>query len=132
MPKFGVVSEDELHKVHETKKKVYPKYLNYAKCNEWLIDIINALPKEYMKALVSTASRKNVVDILSEFSMDNIFDFMVTQEDAVRLKPDPEAYLVAMKRAGVNPENTVIYEDSDLGIEAAKKSGASVFRVIRF
>lgn len=44
-------------------------------------------------------------------------------------KPNPEGFLVAMNRAGVSRKNTLIFEDSDTGIEAAEKTGADYVRV---
>lgn len=132
LPALGITDVNDMEKIHELKKDIYPSYLNKTKVNSFLMDYINGLDQEYTKALVTTASKKNVIDILTVFDMEKLFDFMITQEDTVRLKPDPQCYLLAMKRAGVGPENTVIFEDSQVGIEAAQASGAAVMQVRRF
>lgn len=132
LPAFGISREEELQFVHEEKKKLYTEFMSSAKENVFLTDIIKNLPEEYVKALVTTASRKNTEDILSAFGLQNAFDFCITQEDSKALKPDPEAYLLAMERAGISAENTVIFEDSEVGIQAAYASGASVFQIRRF
>lgn len=132
MPLFGVMGEQDLQFVHEEKKKIYPQYIGKAKVNWFLTDLLEELPDYYDKALVTTASRKNVLDILSAFGLENAFDFMITQEDAAKLKPDPEAFLMAMEKAGATPENTIIFEDSQVGIEAAYATGAAVMQVRRF
>ena len=51
---------------------------------------------------------------------------------SLNVKPDPEGFLLAMKQYGAAPKDTVIFEDSDVGIEAAYATGASVFRVMMF
>ena len=81
-------------------------------------------------ALVTTASKDNVFDELKHFDLDKDFDLVLTGEDIPRHKPDPQGFLMAMDRLKVPAENTVIFEDSDVGIEAAKISGASVIRII--
>jgi beta-phosphoglucomutase-like phosphatase (HAD superfamily) len=60
------------------------------------------------------------------------FDFLVSNEDVSRPKPDPEIYVTAMARMGVTPGETVIVEDAPHGLEAARRSGANVCQVAGF
>jgi HAD hydrolase, family IA, variant 3 len=46
-----------------------------------------------------------------------------------RPKPAPDCFLEAMRREGCTPRETLIFEDSAIGIEAARRSGASYFVV---
>ena len=57
------------------------------------------------------------------------FDLIVTQEDVRKTKPDPECFHLAMLKAGIDKENTIIFEDSETGLEAAKASGAQYVQV---
>ena len=86
----------------------------------------------YYIVLVTTASRKNVEDILSEFDKLKVFDKIFAQEDVSKMKPDPEGYLKAMQYFNINPEDTIIFEDSEAGLEAAKLSGAYYCKVFKF
>ena len=54
---------------------------------------------------------------------------LVTAEDVQRGKPDPEAFLLAAKRLGVQPEQCVVIEDAPVGIEAARAAGMRVIGV---
>jgi beta-phosphoglucomutase-like phosphatase (HAD superfamily) len=51
------------------------------------------------------------------------FDTVVGSEDTVRHKPEPDVFLEAARRLGVDPEACVVFEDSDLGLEAARRAG---------
>ena len=51
------------------------------------------------------------------------FDTIVASEDTDRHKPDPEPFLEAARRLSARPERCVVWEDSDLGIEAARRAG---------
>jgi beta-phosphoglucomutase family hydrolase len=51
------------------------------------------------------------------------FQTIVTAEDTERHKPDPDVFLEAARRLDVAPESCVVYEDADLGIEAARRAG---------
>ena len=90
------------------------------------------IKSRYNITLVTTASRKNVEDILNTFDKLNVFDKIFTQEDVTKMKPDPEGYLTAMKYFNVKPEDTIIFEDSEAGLAAAKLSGAFYYKVFKF
>ena len=47
-------------------------------------------------------------------------------------KQDPEGFIKAMDYFNIIPENTIIFEDSNVGIEAAIKSGANIFKIEKF
>lgn len=126
------ISNEQLSLVHERKKELYLQYVPRAKKNDHLFNMIELIRSEYLIALVTTASRKNVDDILNEFKVRDLFDWIITQEDVINKKPDPECFLVAMDKASVSKENTIIFEDSDTGIEAAARSGAKYMRVFGY
>lgn len=123
------ITAEKMQEVHDRKKQLYAGYLNNARKNEHLFSMIDLIKEEYYVAMVTTASRKNVDDILSTFGVSEVFDFVFTQEDVKKSKPDPEGFLLAMEKAGVDNEDTLIFEDSDTGIEAAQRSGANYMRV---
>jgi len=83
----------------------------------------------YVIAIVTTASIRNVRDILNYFEVHNSFDFIISQEDVTLKKPSPEGFLKAIEFAKVSIDDVLIFEDSDVGIEAAKSSGAKFVRV---
>ena len=56
---------------------------------------------------------------------DNI-DTIITEEDVTNSKPNPEGYLKASERLGVDPSHAVVFEDSLAGIEAGRRAGAVV------
>ena len=77
-------------------------------------------------------SRKNATEVLEYFHCADWFGVFITGEDVVRSKPDPEGYLKAMAHFGVTPAETMIFEDSGPGLEAARASGATVYKVEAF
>lgn len=115
--------------IHRKKKAYYPLFLSEVAVNQPLFSLIDAIRNSYYIALVTTASRKNTEEILSYYHKDGTFDLWITQEDVQKKKPDPEGFLKAMRHFGISPENTIIFEDSEVGIEAATRSGGSVYVV---
>lgn len=118
--------------IHNYKKQSYSKYLNKVKINEHLFHIIQSLKSEYKIILVTTASKKNTLEILNYTDKVNLFDDIITGEDIKNTKPDPEGFLKAINKYNAKPEDVIIFEDSLVGVEAARKTGASVYIVDKF
>ncbi|MNL12341.1 Phosphorylated carbohydrates phosphatase [compost metagenome] len=91
-----------------------------ADLNKWLREVKN---KNIRIALVSSGARWMVEGILKQLQLENIFDLVVTGDDVKKHKPDPEAYLFALKALKVHPEKALIFEDSEAGLAAAKAAG---------
>jgi HAD superfamily hydrolase (TIGR01509 family) len=74
-------------------------------------------------AVASSSTRKWVMDHLNRFGIGGRFDAIICREDVKRTKPDPDLYLTALQRLGVQPEEAIAFEDSSNGIHAAKAAG---------
>lgn len=121
-----------MEEVHKLKKEFYKEYLNEAVVNSHLFNIIEYIRIEYFIALVTTASRTNCEDILNYYNKLEKFDCIISAEDVNNKKPDPEGFIKAMRYYDMEAKNTVIFEDSDVGLQAAEKSGATVIAVKGF
>jgi len=80
-------------------------------------------------AVVSGSKRESVTASLTSLGLLEKFNVLVCAEDYVRGKPDPEPFLVAASKLGVNPDTCLVFEDTDMGIEAAKSAGMATVRV---
>lgn len=123
---------EHIETVHELKKKRYLANIDKARANIHLFEMIKMMKEKYHVAIVTTASQKNVSDILKHFGYDSIFELVVTQEDITKVKPDPQGFLMAMKYFDASPECTLIFEDSEVGIQAARATGATVMVIKQF
>lgn len=132
LPQITTTDKETLLDMHKRKKVAYSKYLEYGKVNVGLVQLMEKCRDEYKIALVTTASKQNTYDILERFKLVKLFDLILTHEDISKSKPDPEGYLKAMRKFEAKPEECIIFEDSDVGIEAAEKTGATVFAVKGF
>jgi beta-phosphoglucomutase len=133
LPKIIETDDEELlQKLHKRKKELYSTNLGQALANLHLFNIAKSLKEDYYLAVVTTASKKNTFDILDFYNKTELFDLVLTHDDVINVKPDPEGYIKAMKSFNIDPKDTIIFEDSPSGIEAAVKSGANVFVVNNF
>lgn len=115
--------------VHIAKKVNYKKNLDKAHINKHLFEIIQCIQATYHLAIVTTASHQNCMDILSHYGYVDLFEKIFSQEDITKAKPNPQGFLMCMDYFGMTSRQTIIFEDSDVGIAAARASGASVFVV---
>ncbi len=74
-------------------------------------------------AVASGGTRVLVHGQLQQIDIIQWFDAIVTCEDTARHKPDPDVFLEAAERLGVQPRHCRVYEDGDPGIEAAHRAG---------
>ena len=132
LPQITTEDPEILSAMHKLKKAAYKKYISHAKINTHLVNILRLMKAEYKIALVTTASKQNCDDLLEQFDLRGLFDLVLTQDDITCPKPDPEGFLKAMAFFSATPEETVIFEDSDVGLEAAERSGAFYYRTYRF
>ena len=79
--------------------------------------------------IVSTSQKENITNAMRHLGIEGKVDGVLTSKDVSEPKPSPEAFLKAMSIVGVSPEETLIFEDSWVGLEAAKASGASYIKV---
>jgi beta-phosphoglucomutase-like phosphatase (HAD superfamily) len=74
-------------------------------------------------AVASGGDRAMVEATLDAIGLKSLFDTVVTINDVTQGKPAPDIFLLAAKRLGVGPENCIVYEDSEAGLEAAHRAG---------
>jgi HAD superfamily hydrolase (TIGR01509 family) len=74
-------------------------------------------------AIASGSSRRLVTHTLGALGIADWFGAVVAAEDTVRHKPEPDVFLEAARRLGVEPARCIVYEDTDLGLEAARRAG---------
>lgn len=116
--------------IKQKKAIYYSQQLSLVKPNLGLIELLKSTGDNYKTAIVTTASRVNVTNLLEHFSIkEDLFDHIITGEDVTYSKPNPECYKKAIAVLGAHPEECLVFEDSPIGIEAATNAGAHVIRV---
>ena len=77
-------------------------------------------------AVGSSGYRANVDFVLDKCHIRDYFRAAVAGDEVTRCKPDPEIYLTAAAKLGLEPKECVVFEDAEAGIEAAKRAGIKV------
>jgi len=84
-------------------------------------DILHYLKLNKIPFSLGSAS-KNARLILETLDLLDLFDAIVDGNDVSIAKPDPEVFLIAAQKLGVQPDNCIVIEDAQAGVEAANKA----------
>jgi HAD superfamily hydrolase (TIGR01509 family) len=121
----------ELHKEiwDEKQKLTFSAVLDLVEDHR-LVNLFRAFREEgYKLAVCSNSIRTSVYAMLSKIGVMPFVDIVISNEDVFVSKPHPEMYWKAMSEFGVLPEETLIIEDSPVGLLAASRTGAHILRV---
>lgn len=130
MSRLGIFDSELSLRIRDKKANCYPKYFQYLRINSNLINIIKTFRFYGIKvAIASTARKTNLTNVLNYLKISDLFDVIIAGQDVGKGKPNPEIYNYTMNKIFVSPEDCLIFEDSDIGVEAAKSSGANYIRV---
>ncbi len=130
MDTMGIADRKTTACIKELKKNYYPMFFDYLRPNYTLLELIRGFKQLGGKtAIASTARRENLLSVLEYLDMADAFDLVYTGEDVSQGKPSPEIYIKAMETLDVEPSETLIFEDSEMGLEAAKSSGAYFIKI---
>jgi HAD superfamily hydrolase (TIGR01509 family) len=88
-----------------------------------VVDVVERLRGKKPISVASGGMREIVMRQLLHLDMSDWFDAIVAAEDTVRHKPEPDVFLEAAARMEVSAHGCLVFEDSDLGIEAARRAG---------
>jgi beta-phosphoglucomutase family hydrolase len=115
--------------VARRKEDLYFELLPQIQAIPEVVEHIEAKHGHIPLAVVSGSRRDSVRGSLTALHLIDKFDVLVCAEDYARGKPAPDCFLVAAERLGVPPEDCLVFEDTDLGIEAATAAGMASVRV---
>lgn len=122
------ISPDELTALTEEKEAIYRElYRPYRQPTPGLLPFLDALRAQSVKLAVGTsAPESNVRFTLDELPLRAYFDVVVDASMIQRGKPDPEIYLTAAQRVGIEASQCLVFEDALAGIEAGLRAGMKV------
>ncbi len=122
----------ELHAFINDMKQQYTLEIVHSRCKPRFYHeyALSRLKLEGYKLAVASNSIRNTVQIMMEQSaLLGYLDFYLSNQDVKLGKPDPEIYTKAIQDLGLSPQECLIVEDNQKGIQAAKASGAWLMEV---
>lgn len=133
-------SIDEVYQLLVEKYKISISKANYLKTYDSILEdtykdkcFLNAGVKGFLEdihsnkyniALASSTEHRFINLVLRRFKLNSYFKVIASGEDVIgKGKPEPDIFLRAAKKMGVEPGNCLVIEDSESGIKAAKRAG---------
>ena len=130
LTQFGITDPAERERIRLRKIALYPTFFDTVRLNEPLWEFCRQFRTQGGRVwVVSTGSRDNIDNVIAHLGIGGGLDGILSGADVEHAKPAPDCFLEAMRREGCTPRETLIFEDSPIGIEAARRSGASYFVV---
>ncbi len=138
---YGIADPAERERLRLRKIELYPAFFDTVELNRPLWEFCRQFRRQGgLVWIVSTGSRANIDNAMAHLGIGGPetpearcpagrVDGILAGPDVARSKPAPDCFLEAMRREGVTPRETLIFEDSAVGLEAARASGAAYIRV---
>jgi HAD superfamily hydrolase (TIGR01509 family) len=105
------------------KQKEFWKNINQIKPHDAVIELMKSAHGKIPMSVGTGASRTSAMLQMKELGIDDLFDFIVTADDVDRHKPEPDTFLKCAELMGVDPEFCQVFEDGELGMQAAQTAG---------
>ncbi|MEB3168806.1 MAG: HAD family phosphatase [Synechococcaceae cyanobacterium] len=121
-----------LHSFLNDLKQSYTLEISYQRCkpvfnHQYALSRLKA--EGYRLGVCSNSVRQSIEAMMKLSALEPYLDHLISNEDVQKGKPDPEMYLKAMDIFQVNPEECLILEDNDHGIQAANASGGHLLKI---
>jgi len=117
--------------VMRRKEAMYYEILPQLKAVPEVLEHIQTSYGKIPFAVVSGSTRDSVTRSLKMLGILDRFDTLVCAGDYTKSKPDPEPFLIAAERLGVKPEDCLVFEDTEMGIQAATAAGMASVKVLQ-
>jgi len=122
----------DVNKFVEEKNNRANDKLKKARAIEPVVEIARQYKGKMPMAVASGGSKRHVEFSLKSIGIFDFFDVILTADDPVRGKPAPDIFLEAAKIMGVDPEYCQVFEDGNMGIQAAKMAGMYITDVRKY
>jgi beta-phosphoglucomutase family hydrolase len=121
--KYGMEDAISIEEIIKEKIRQFDKFQHEIKPIIPVTDIVRKYHGIFPMAVGTGGHRKTVIRTLETTGMKNYFDIIVTSNDVDNFKPHPETFLKCAEMMNVEPSHIEVFEDSNLGLEAARRAG---------
>ena len=122
---FGVTAPEEVRRLDDRKEEIYRDIIRHAlPAMPGAVEAVRRLcAAGFRVAVGSSGPPENVELVCRELGLEALLSARITGSDVQRGKPDPQVFLLAAERMGIEPRACVVIEDAPAGVEAAKRAG---------
>jgi len=127
---WGISDPVQVARMADSKESHFREAAVRLKPLPGVVELLAALAEAgWRNAIGSSAPMANISALLTATGLAHYFEAIASGEDVKKGKPDPQVFLLAFERLGVEPAQGVVIEDAPAGIEAGKRAGAATLGV---
>lgn len=127
---WGVSDQAEIDRMASAKEEFFRQEAANLKPLPGVLQLMSELRRKgWKQAIGSSAPLQNIEMLLASTGADQYIEAVSSGEDVSVGKPDPQVFLIAFERLGVEPQNGVVIEDAPTGVQAARRAGAACLAV---
>jgi len=118
-------TQEEIARIIQKKEKIARQLISQnVKSYPGVIKLITSLKEHGFKTAVASSAPMGSIQLITRnLKIDNYFDIIVSGWDLTKSKPDPEIFLLAAEKLGVETESCIVIEDAIVGVAASKRAG---------
>ena len=130
LEKITKISMNDIIQLKDKYFALHP--LNYSKLTKYYVkEILEYLKEKHIKiALASSSSINTIMDVLEQCDIKEYFSIIVSGDFFQNTKPNPEIYEFTVNKLNIDKKEIIAVEDSNYGIEAAKRANIKVAAVL--
>lgn len=119
------LSQEEKDKYLSRKNEVFVELISSMKPEDVLPGVVEFIREQKAKGrkIALGSASKNAVTVLTNTGLMDVFEVIIDGTKVSAAKPDPEVFLKGADELGIAPENCVVFEDAQAGVEAALNGG---------
>jgi len=130
--KYSIKTSKSIEELATETQAEYIKLIPRVTLQEGFLELVEELRESHILLCLATSNTWAIVEKLYDhLGIESCFDSVTTGEEVLIKKPDPEIFLKAAEKIGVDPSECLVFEDSRAGVMAAKAAGMKVVGVVR-
>lgn len=132
MSHMGINDNDTKNGIRLAKGDFYPLFFDKLIVNDPLLTLLKTFKNSGgLTAVASTARKENLMNALNFIDAADAFSLILTGEDVKQGKPNPAIYNKVLEQLNVLPAETLIFEDSSVGISAANAAHVDYVQITK-
>ena len=126
----GVINEEHINDIYDLKKKKTDQYFETIPLDEDKVELFTYLKEQgHTIGVVTNGNHKSAEFFMKKMKLYDHIDLFLTSNNYKYSKPHSEPYIRAICHFGGSLEDYIIFEDSEIGLQAARGTGAHVHHV---
>lgn len=127
---WGITDPDQVQRMADTKETAFRREAIHLKPLPGVTNLVKSLKSAgWKQAIGSSAPLANITVLLEVAGLAQYMNAISSGDDVKEGKPNPQVFLIAFQRLGVDPRFGVVIEDAPVGVQAAKRAGAACLAV---